>query len=184
MRPQNLPGSAGRVCVAQIGAAHGIRGELRLKSFTAEPMAVAQYGPLESEDGARQFEIASLRPGNDILIARLKGVADRTAAEALCNIRLYVPRARLAEPEDGEFYHADLVGLAAFDASDRRLGAVTAVHNFGAGDLLEVAPEAGGPTVLVPFTKAIVPVVDIAARRLVIDPPPGLFGDDPREAST
>ncbi|HEX2215880.1 MAG TPA: ribosome maturation factor RimM [Xanthobacteraceae bacterium] len=165
----------GRVCVAQIGAPHGVRGEVRLKAFTADPDAVARYGPLESEDGARQIEIVSLRPAKNLLIAALKDIRDRDGAEALRNMRLYVSRERLAPPEEEEFYYADLIGLQARTTKGRPLGTVVAVQNFGAGDLLEVAPLDGGASVLVPFTKAAVPEVDIAGQRVVIDPPTGLF---------
>src|ERR1700752_4767708 len=120
-----------RVCVAQIGAAHGVRGEVRLKPFTEGPLSVARYGVLETEDG-RQFEIEALRPAKHMLVARLKGVADRNGAEALKNLRLYVPRERLPPPEDDEFYHADLIGLVAQTASGATLGVIKAVHNFGA----------------------------------------------------
>lgn len=166
---------AGRVCVAEVGAPHGVRGEVRLKPFTADPMAVAAYGPLESEDGARRFRVLGIRPAGDMLIARLEGVTDRDAAAALRGQRLYVGRERLPPPEEDEFYHADLIGLAVFDTAGRCLGKVTAVQNFGAGDLIEIAPAAGGPGVLLPFTKAAVPKVDIAGGRLVADPPEGTF---------
>ncbi len=157
-----------RVCVGRIGAAHGTRGEVRLWSFTADPEAVARYGALESADGTRQIEIETLRPAKEFFVARLKGVADRTAAERLRNVDLYVPRDRLPPPEPDEFYHADMIGLAAEDRAGKALGTVIAVHNFGAGDLLEVAP-AAGDTVLVPFTAAMVPEVAIAEGRIVID---------------
>jgi 16S rRNA processing protein RimM len=173
-----MPRDDRRVCVAQFGAPHGVRGEVRLKSFTADPMAVAQYGPLESEDGARRFEILGLRPAKDMLIARLKGVADRNAAEALRNQRLYVAREKLPAADNDEFYHADLIGLAAVSVDGRALGTVVAVQNFGAGDLLEIAPP-GAPSVLLPFTKATVPEVDIRGSRLVVDPPEGAFGPVP-----
>jgi 16S rRNA processing protein RimM len=169
------PDPTARVCVAQIGGAHGIRGEVRLKSFTAEPEAFARYGPLESEDGARRIEIASLRPGNGVYVARLKGVADRNAAEALRNIRLYVPRERLGAAEPDEFYHADLIGLEVVDTQGVQRGRVVAVPNFGAGDLIEIAPATGGPSVLLPFSKAAVPEIDLVAGRVVVDPPAGAF---------
>lgn len=166
-----MAGAGRRVCVAQFGAPHGVRGEVRLKSFTADPMAVARYGALESEDGARRFEIVALRPAKDMLIARLKGVADRAAAEALRHQRLYVARDRLPAAADAdEFYHADLIGLAAVAPDGRALGTVVAVPNFGAGDLLEIAPP-GAASLLVPFTKAVVPEVDLAGGRIVVDPP-------------
>jgi 16S rRNA processing protein RimM len=159
-----------RVLVAQIGAAHGLRGEVRLRSFTEDPMAVKDYGALESEDGARRFEIQSLRPAKDVLIARLAGIADRTAAEALCNLRLFVARDRLPPPETDEFYHADLIGLAAVAPDGRELGTVLALHNFGAGDLIEVKLT-DGATVMLPFTKAAVPEIDIAGKRIVVELP-------------
>jgi 16S rRNA processing protein RimM len=159
-----------RVLVAQIGAAHGLRGEVRLRSFTADPMAVKDYGALESEDGTRRFEIESLRPAKDVLIARLAGIADRNAAEALCNVRLFVTRDRLPPPEPDEFYHADLIGLVAVATDGRELGTVMALHNFGAGDLIEVKL-AHGATVMLPFTKAAVPEIDVAGGRIVVELP-------------
>jgi 16S rRNA processing protein RimM len=169
-----------RVCVAQIGAPHGVRGEVRLWPFTADPMALRDYGVLESEDGARCFEIESVRPAKDYLVARLHGIADRNAAEQLTNTKLFVPRSRLPAPDTDEFYHADLIGLPVFDMNDQQLGTVAGVHNFGAGDLLEVQPVAGGAPVLLTFTQAVVPVVDLAARRIVIDPPVGTFDQEER----
>lgn len=169
------PADGKRVCIARIGAPHGVRGEVRLWSFTADPLAVASYGPLESAKGDR-FEITALRTAKDCLVARLAGVHDRTAAERLVNLELFVPRAQLPEPKDAEeFYHADLVGLAVFDAAGTALGTVIAIQNFGAGDLIEVQPAVGRETVLLPFTKAVVPVVDIHAGRIVVDPPDGSF---------
>jgi 16S rRNA processing protein RimM len=162
---------AERICVAQIGGAHGIRGEVKLKSFTAEPMAVKDYGPLESEDGAARFEIETVRPAKGHLVARFRGVADRDAAERLANLRLFVPRSRLPPAAADEFYHADLVGLAATTPEGTELGTVAAVHNFGAGDILELRPAAGGANLMVPFTESCVPRIDIAGRRLVVVPP-------------
>ncbi len=159
------------VCLGQIGAAHGVRGEVRLRSFTADPAAIANYGPLETEDG-RVFEIKSLRPAKDHFVASLAGIADRNAAERLANTKLYVPRDRLPEPNEAdEFYHADLIGLTAVDRAGRKLGTVIAVHNFGAGDLIEMKPDAGGKTELLPFDAAHVPAVDVSAGRIVVDPP-------------
>jgi len=148
-----------------------VRGEVRLHSFTADPPAIASYGPLESEDG-RVFEIEAMRPAKDHFVARISGVADRNAAELLKNVKLYVPRERLPEPgEPDEFYHADLIGLAVVDRDGQKLGTVVAVHNFGAGDLIEMNPEAGGKTELLPFDEFHVPVVDLAAGKLVIVAP-------------
>jgi 16S rRNA processing protein RimM len=162
---------AERICVARIGAAHGTRGEVRLWTFTADPMAVADYGPLETADGKATIEIESLRPAKGHLVARLKGVNDRNAAEKLVNVELYVPRDRLPAPEEDEYYHADLIGLAAFTRDGARFGTVVAVHDFGAGDLIELRREGASDTVMLPFTETTVPVVDIASGRIVIDPP-------------
>ena len=159
-----------RICVAQIGAAHGLRGEVRFRSFTQDPMAVTSYGPLQSEDGTRRFEIEALRPSKDQFVARLKGVSDRTAAEKLTNVKLYVSRDKLPPVEDTEtFYHADLVGLAAVTPDGTPLGTVTAIHNFGAGDVIEIKPETGEP-LLLPFTAAVVPKIDVTARRMIVVP--------------
>lgn len=149
-----------------------MRGEVKLWSFTEDPLAVADYGPLETADGARRFEIESLRPAKDFLVARLKGVGDRNAAEMLRNIELFVPRERLPEIEDeGTYYHADLVGLAAVTPDGAEIGKVIAVHNFGAGDLIEIAPAGGGKTLMLPFTETVVPEVDMRERRMVVVPP-------------
>ncbi|HVV63462.1 MAG TPA: ribosome maturation factor RimM [Pseudolabrys sp.] len=163
---------ADRICVARIGAAHGVRGEVKLWSFTEDPAAVATYGPLETKDGKRTLEIESLRAAKDHFVARLAGVNDRDTAEALCNVELYIPRDRLPEIEETDtFYHADLVGLSAITRSGAALGTVTAVHNFGAGDVIEIAPTDGGEPLLLPFTTATVPTVDLKARRIVVDMP-------------
>jgi 16S rRNA processing protein RimM len=168
---------AERICVAQIGAAHGTRGEVRLKSFTADPMAVMDYGALETEDGSATFEIESLRPAKSHWVAQLRGVRDRNAAERLANLKLFVARDRLPAAETDEFYHADLIGVVAVATDGRVLGTVVAVHDFGAGDILELRQEGKRDTVMLPFTSATVPVVDIAGRRIVIDPPEGVFKD-------
>jgi 16S rRNA processing protein RimM len=161
---------AQRICVAQIGAPHGVRGEVKFWSYTADPQSVQDYGPLETEDGAKRFEIETLRPAKDHLVVRLKGVNDRDAAERLTNTKLFVARERLpATDADDEFYHADLIGVDVVDADGNVLGSVAALHNFGAGDLIEVKPTQGSSTVLLPFTEAAVPVVDIAGRRIVVD---------------
>jgi 16S rRNA processing protein RimM len=160
-----------RICVAQIGAAHGIRGEVKLRSFTQDPAAVAGYGPLESEDGARHFTIEALRPAKDHFVVRLAGVGDRDAAEKLVNVRLYVSRDRLPPIEDGDtYYHTDLIGLAAVSEDGSALGTVTAVHNFGAGDLVEIKPHGGGEPLMVPFNETTVPEIDMTARRMIVRP--------------
>jgi 16S rRNA processing protein RimM len=161
-----------RVCVGQIGAAHGLRGEVRLRSFTSDPGSIAGYGPLETEDG-RVFEIEALRPAKDHFVVLLSGIGDRDSASALANIKLYVPRDRLPQTnEPDEFYHADLIGLAVVDRAGEKIGTVVAVHNFGAGDLIEMRPDAGGNTELVPFDAVHVPTVDVAAGKIVVDASP------------
>jgi len=161
------------VCVARIGAPHGVRGEVRLWSFTADPLAVKDLCPLETEDGKRAFTIETLRPAKEFFVVRLKGIADRNAAEALRNVELYVARERLPEPDDEEFYHADLIGLTVVDTGGAALGTVIAVHNFGAGDLIEIKRAERGATVMLPFTQDVVPTIDIAGGRIVVDPPAG-----------
>ena len=155
-----------------ITAAHGIKGRVKIKSFTAQAADIAAYGPLLLDDGPEEVEILSLTPARGVFIATLKGVEDRTAAEALKGRKLKLPRAQLPEMSaDDEFYIADLIGLKVEDAEGHPIGQVTAVHDFGAGDLLEVRPAGGGATFFVPFTKETVPEVDIAGRRLVVIPP-------------
>ena len=132
-----------RLVVARVGRAHGIRGEVKLKSFTADPLAVKDYGALESEDGAASFEIEALRSAKGYLVARLRGVRDRNAAEQLTNLRLFVPRERLGGTEADEYFHADLIGLMAVTVAGASLGTVIRVENYGAGDLLEIAPRRG-----------------------------------------
>ena len=172
-RPPVVDPTAGsdRVVLARIGAPHGIRGEVRLTPFTHDPEALAAYGPLESQDG-RAITIERVRPAGSVLIAKLQGIDDRTQADALNGTELTIARARLPEPEHAdEFYHADLIGLAAIDADGGSVGSVVAVHNFGAGDILEIAPPRGA-SLLIPFTREAVPAVDLAAGRLLVDPPP------------
>lgn len=168
--------AGGRVCLGAIAGAFGVKGEVRLKSFCAEPGAIAAYGPLATEDGSRSFTVTLVRPLKGAFAARLSGVEGREAAEALRGTRLYAARDRLPPPGEDEYYHADLIGLAVHDPGGARLGTVQAVHDHGAGDLLEVARPGRG-SVLLPFTRATVPTVDLAAGRLVADPPAGLFDD-------
>ncbi len=163
------------VCVGAIAGAYGVRGEVRLKSFCARPEAIAEYGALTSEDGERGFEITALRVLKDGLAARLDGIGDRSAAAALRGTRLHVPRERLPALPDDEFYHADLIGLEVRDGNGAALGRIRAVMDHGAGDLLEVAPPGGGEPVSLPFTREMVPMVDLAAGVVIADPPPGLF---------
>ncbi|WP_338830120.1 ribosome maturation factor RimM [Bradyrhizobium sp. 27S5] len=169
------------VCVARIGAAHGVRGAVRLWTFTEDPLAVKDYGPLMTKDGTRQFEVTHAREAKDHLVVTLKGVASRDDAERLNGLELYIPRERLPETDDGEYYHTDLIGLAAVTTSEQPLGKVIAIHNFGAGDIIEIAPPQGA-TMLLPFTNAVVPTVDLAGGRVVIEPPQEIDDDDPSAA--
>lgn len=164
-----------RVCVGAVAGAFGVRGEVRLKSFCALPEAIADYGPLEDEAGARRFDVALDRPVKGGFAARLSGVETREAAEALRGVRLYAARDRLPALPDDEFYHADLIGLDVADPGGVILGRVRAVLDHGAGDLLEITRPGGGEPVLLPFTRANVPRIDLTARRLIADPPEGLF---------
>jgi 16S rRNA processing protein RimM len=160
-----------RVLVARIGAPHGVRGDVKLWSFTAAPEAVGGYGPFESDDARHVFTLKSLKPAKDFFIAHFEGIDDRDAAARFTNIDLFVPRERLPPPGADEFYHADLIGLAAIDASGSRLGEVLAVHNFGAGDLLELKLDAARDTVMIAFTPETVPKVDLKAGQVVIAMP-------------
>jgi len=155
------------VCVARIGAAHGVRGAVKLWTFTEDPFAVKRYGPLLSKDGKRQFEVAQAREAKDHLVATFKGVATRDEAERLNGIELYVTRDKLPATDADEYYHTDLIGLAAVTTDGEALGRVLAIHNFGAGDIIEIAPPKGA-TMLLPFTNAVVPEVDLAGGRVVI----------------
>jgi 16S rRNA processing protein RimM len=166
-----------RICVGVITGAHGVRGGVRLKSFTAEPENVASYGPLEDERGERSFALRIVGSAKGVLIAAISGIDDRDRAEALRGLRLYLPRLALPPTEEEEYYHADLIGLDAALPDGTALGTVRAVHDFGAGDTLEIE-RASGPPVMVPFTRAVVPIVDLDAGRLVLEPPPGLL-DEP-----
>jgi 16S rRNA processing protein RimM len=165
-----------KICVARTGAAHGVAGEVRLWPFTADPQAVGRYGALDTGDG-RSIEIESLRAAKGFFIARIRGVTDRNSAEQLRNVDLFVPRDRLPPPAADEYYYADLIGLAAEDTGGRPIGTVIAIHDFGAGNLLEIVPPGGGETLLLPFTAAAAPKVDVAAGRIVLDPPTEIEAD-------
>lgn len=163
-----------RVLLGEIGAAQGLKGEVRLRSYTQDPAAIARYGVLDDEHG-RHIEIESLRGTPKALIARIKGVTTREGAEALNRTKLYIARNRLPEREEEEWYHAELIGLAAVDRKGEPIGTVVAIQNFGAGDLIEVKPTSGGATMFVPFTRDIVPEIDVEGGRLTLVPPEGLL---------
>jgi 16S rRNA processing protein RimM len=158
-----------RVLLGVIGRPHGLRGLVRVQSFTADPAAIAAYGPLSDEAGQRSFRLAVVSPG-EMPLVRIDGVTDRDAAARLTGTRLYVERDALPPAGEDEYYLADLVGCTAVDSAGETVGAVAAVHDHGAGAFLEIARERG-PALLVPFSRVAVPVIDLAARRLVVDPP-------------
>lgn len=164
-----------RICVGAIAGAFGVRGEVRLKSFCAEPGDIATYGPLSTEDGAQSYSVRIVRTVKNGFAARLGGVATKEQADALKGTRLYVDRDRLPDLPDDEYYHTDLIGLDVFDTGGTRLGRVKSVLNHGATDLLEIHGPGLKSTVLLPFTLAAVPTVDLTARRIIADPPDGLF---------
>jgi 16S rRNA processing protein RimM len=169
-----VPGSQPRrILLGRIAGAHGIRGEVLIKTFTASPESIGAYGPLSDRTGARTFTIDSVRITNKGVVARLRGVTDRTASETLKGVELFIDRARLPAAGNGEFYHADLIGLAAVGAGGQRIGEIVAVQNFGAGDLLEIHLADTGKTKLVPFTEAMVPEVDVAGGQVVVVMPEG-----------
>jgi 16S rRNA processing protein RimM len=160
------------ILIGQLGAPHGVRGHLRLKSYAHDPAAIANYEPLYDTSGLKEYAFAELRHvKGDMFVVKLKGISDRRAAEALTNTKLFVPRAVLPEPGEEEFYLNDLIGLEAIDSDGALIGQVKDILNFGAGDILEISPHSGGETQLYAFTKAIVPEIDLAAGRLVLIAP-------------
>jgi 16S rRNA processing protein RimM len=169
--------AAKRVCLGVVTGPHGVQGAVRIKSFTEAAEDVARYGPLADETGGRRFELRLIGAGKGVVIARLAGVEDRNQAEALRGLRLYLPRSALPQTDADEYYHADLLGLEAVLGDGTPVGRVRAIHDFGAGDTLELA-RPGAPPIMVPFTRAIVPIVEPAAGRLVLDPPPGLLDEN------
>ena len=171
-----------RICVGAIAGVRGLKGEVRIKSFTADPDGIAAYGPVTTEDGKRTFQLKVKSRAKGLLIARLDGIDDRTKAEELKGERLYVARSALPGAEDGEFYHADLVGLTAETEDGEALGTVKAVHNFGAGDILEIAgDEENSDDMMVPFSGEAVPEVDVKGGRVIIKPPVYVEADGPGE---
>jgi 16S rRNA processing protein RimM len=157
------------IILGVIGAPHGVKGEVRVKSSTADPLDIGGYGPVTLPDG-RRLKVKSVRPGGEVVIVKLEGVNDRNAAEALKFQTLAVPRDRLPPPDENDFYHADLIGLRCETADGGLVGHVAAVHDFGAGDILDIKPEKG-PNITLGFTRINVPVVDIAGGRLVVAMP-------------
>ena len=168
-----------RILLGHVSGAQGIRGEVVVHAHTAVPEDIAAYGPLSDATGTHTYDLKVLRVSKRGVICRIAGVRDRTGAEALRGTELYVDRSQLPTPGEEAFYHADLIGLAAVDAQGQSVGTVTAVHNFGAGDLVEIKLAGKSETELLPFTKACVPSIDIAGGRIVIAPPMESPEDDP-----
>ena len=162
------------ICVGAIAGSFGVQGEVRLKSFCTEPTDIASYGPLTSEDGKTSYKITLTRPVAGGLGARLTGVATKEEADALKGVNLYVDKKKLPKLPDDEFYHADLIGLTVVDTGGVEVGRVHAVHNHGAGDLLEITGPGLKTALLLPFTLAVVPTVDLIAGRVIVDMPEGL----------
>jgi 16S rRNA processing protein RimM len=165
---QNQPESK-LVCLGVIVAAQGLRGEVKIKVYGEAPESLVAYGPLQ-DAGGRRITLRGLRAARGGAVATIEGVSDRNAAEALKGAELFVVRAALPDPSPEEYYHADLIGLAVFGIGGEALGRVSAVHNFGAGDILEItAPGSGSPSLMVPFQQTTVPHVDLAAGRVSVD---------------
>ena len=167
-----------KVVLGRISGAQGLKGEVRIRPYTEQPEDIGSYGPVTANPGGRELKVKVVRLVKDGVIARIDGITDRTMAEALKGLELEIEREALPEPEEEEYYHADLIGLAVEDGAGKRLGTVRAVQNYGAGDVLEIAPESGGPTVLMSFTRETVPEVDLEKGRLVADPPAGVFDEE------
>lgn len=167
------------VAVGMFGAPHGVRGEIRAKAYTDDPKSLGAYGELTDGTGAKRFKIAALRPlKDDMVVLRVDGVVDRDAAAKLAGLELFARREAMPPPAEDEFYHADLIGLRAETPEGEELGRVVALSNYGAGDILEIAPKDGGETLLLPFTKAVAPEVDIAGGRVVVVPPREIEGEE------
>ena len=170
-----------RILLGQITGAHGIRGDIMVRTFTADPDGIAAYGNLTDKDGQKPLSLKIVRVTDKGVVARVKGVNDRNGAEALKGRELYVLRSQLPESDEAEYYHADLIGLRAILSDGTALGNVVAVQNFGAGDLLEIRTRDGRDSEFIPFTNACVPVVDIKAQTLTVVPP--VMTGEPEPAS-
>jgi 16S rRNA processing protein RimM len=176
-RPARAPDRL--ILMGVFGAPQGVRGEIRIKSLTGEPSAIGAYGALTDKDRTRAFAFDSLRLlKDDILIARVAGVSTRQAAQALKGVEIFARRGQLPPPSEDEFYYDDLVGLEAVDAAGARLGRVVSLMNYGAGDVLEIAPAKSGETLLLPFSKRVAPTIDFDAGRIVIEPPHEVEDED------
>lgn len=165
------------ILVGRVSGGFGVRGEVRIGTYTEDPMALARYRTLLREDGSPALTVATARPAKGGIVARCPEVTSKEAADALRGLRLYVPRDVLPSPDEDEFYLADLIGLAAETAEGEAVGRVKAVHNFGAGDILEIDPGAGRPTLYLPFTREVVPEVRLGEGRVIVAPPAEVAGE-------
>lgn len=166
-----------RICVGAIMGAFGVKGEVRLKSFCADPAAIGDYSPLYSKDGKDSYDLKITRAVKGGFAARIKTVRYKDQADALRGVTLFADRDKLPNLPDDEFYHADLIGLDVFDTGGEKLGRINAVHDHGAGDMLEITGKGIKGSVLLPFTQAAVPTVDLTTGRIIADPPLGTFAD-------
>ena len=173
--------SNGKVCLGAIAGAHGVKGEVRIKTFTEQPHDISSYGPLVNEKGDRIFSIVRCRPDKIGVVATIEGLKDREAARKLKGTRLYVKREMLPQAEEDTFYHADLIGLKVRGRDDQEYGTVIGVYDFGAGDMVEVAPDTGGESLIIPFTRDAVPVVDIDKGFIVAEPIEIMADDEPEK---
>lgn len=170
-----------RILMAQIGAAHGIRGEVRVKPFGDDPLSFGDYGKLESQDGTRKFKVKQARVQKTVVVTKFEGVNTRNEAEILNGMKLYITRDKLPETDgEDEFYHADLIGLKAIDETGEVIGTVLTLENFGAGDLIEIAPKSGN-SLMFPFTKAVVPTIDVNEGFVEVHAPAGFYDEGERE---
>ncbi|MDA5093594.1 ribosome maturation factor RimM [Aliiroseovarius sp. KMU-50] len=172
-----------RICVGVLAGAFGVHGEVRLKSYCAEPTDIADYGPLWSKDGSKSYQVTLTRPIKNGFAARVSGISNKEDADAALGVELFADRDALPSLPDDEFYHADLIGMIVQDTGGQELGRVKAVHNHGAGDVLEVLGPGMRTGALLPFTRAAVPTVDLASGRIVADPPEGVFPESENDAS-
>lgn len=177
-RKSNEAVKPGFLCMGLIGAARGLKGEVRVTSYTDDPTDLGSYGPLFTADGSRSFTVQVVARAKNQVIARIAGITDRDGAETLRGTALYLPREALPAAADDEFYLADLIGLAVETVGGENLGRVTAVDDFGAGPVVEIDGGARG-AVMLPFSDAVVPTVDLASGRMIVDPPTGLLDAAP-----
>ncbi len=176
--------SDGKICLGAIAGAHGVKGEVKIKTFTQQPQDIASYGPLQNEDGDKTFSIVRFRPDKIGVVATIEGIRGRDDAQRLKGTRLYVKREALPQVEEETWYHADLMGLKVRDKDDKEYGVVIGVYDFGAGDMVEVAPNFGEESLFIPFTRDAVPIVNIKQGFIVAEPIEIIADDRPDEETS